>query len=167
MIVGIDLSTRAIHIVSLPEDDNRADLHIVRLDTERGDQLTRLRRLRDRMPARGAWRDAGCTLIAIEKPFFRGPGIAPMMAVYGALFQLFPADLPVLELRADDWRSECGIPIRKPREAGGDWHKHQAVAFAREQWKPAAPVIDHNGAEAFAIAYAAREIDLRRARDAA
>jgi hypothetical protein len=112
------------------------------------------------MPARGAWRDAGITVMAIEKPFSRGPGIAVMMAVFGAILQLFPADLPLLELRSDDWRRECGIPIRKPRDAADDWHKRRAVAFAREQWSDCPPV-DHNAAEAFCIAYAARQIDLR------
>lgn len=166
MIAGIDLSTRAIHVCELPEDTNEATLHVIRLDTERGNALERIRRLRDRMPARSAWRDAGCTLIAVEKPFSRGPGIAPMMAVYGALLQLFPADLPLLELRSDDWRCECGIPIRKPKDAGSDFHKRAAVAFAREQWKNA-PVFDDNGADAFCIAWAAREIDVRRGRAAA
>jgi len=166
VIAGLDISTRAIHIVSLPEDDNHAQLHVVRVDTERGDATDRIRRLRDRMPARGAWRDAGCTLIAIEKPFSRGPGIAPMMAVYGALLQLFPPDLPLLELRSDDWRRECAIPIRKPRDAGSDFHKRAAVAFARQQW-PDAPPLDNNAADAFCIAYAARELDLRRGQAAA
>ncbi len=162
MIAGLDISTRAVHVVSLAEDTNHADLHVVRVDIDRGDATTRLRRLRDKMPARTAWRDAGCTLIAIEKPYFRGPGIAPMMAVYGAILQLVPPDLPLLELRSDDWRHECGIPIRKPRDAGGDWHKQQAVSFAREQWTNAPDALDHDTAEAFAIAYAARQLDLRR-----
>jgi hypothetical protein len=163
MIAGLDISTHAIHVVSLPEDTNDADLHVVRLDLERGDTTTRIRRLRDLMPARGAWRDAGVSLLAIETPFSRGPGIAPMMAVYGALLQLFPPDLPLLELRSDDWRKEVGIPIRKPRAADKDWHKRQAAAFAREQWTNH-PTIDHNGAEAFCIAWAARALDLSVAR---
>jgi hypothetical protein len=108
---------------------------------------------------------SGCTLVAIEKPFHRGPGIALMMAVYGALLQLLPADLPLLELRSDDWRRECGIPIRKPREAPDNWHKKRAVEFAREQWRDAPP-FDHDGAEAFCVAYGAREIDLRAVRAA-
>lgn len=162
MIAGIDISTRAIHVCTIPEDTNQAELHVVRLDTERGDTVDRIRRLRDRMPARGAWYDTGCTLVAIEKPFHRGvANVAPMLMVYGALLQLFPDDLPLLPLRSDDWRAECGIPIRKPRDAGSDWHKKQAVAFAREQWRDA-PVFDDNGADAFCIAWAAREIDLRR-----
>jgi hypothetical protein len=84
-----------------------------------------------------------------------------MLLVYGALLSLFPADLPLLELRSDDWRRECGIPIRKPRDAAGDFHKRAAVAFAREQWLRR-PSIDDNGADAFWIAYAGRQIWLRQ-----
>lgn len=160
MICGLDISTRAIHIASLPEDTNHAQLHVVRLDTKRGDAIERIRRLRDVMPARRAWRDEGCALIAIERPYHHSPGIAVMMAVYGALLQLFPADMPLLELRSDDWRAECGIPIRKPRDAGSDFHKRAAVAFARSRW-PDAPPLDHDAAEAFCVAWAAREIELR------
>lgn len=161
MICGLDISTRAIHIVQLPEDDNQAALHVVRVDTERGDATERIRRLRDRMPARTAWRDAGCTLIAIERPWFDGPSLGPMMAVYGALLQLFPADLPLLELKADEWRKECGLRLRKRRDDPSDALKRESVHFAREQWADCPP-IDHDGAEAFCVAYAAREIDLRR-----
>jgi len=166
VIVGIDLSSRAIHVVELPEDTNEAHLHVVRLDTERGNAIDRVRRIRDRMPTRGAYKANGCTLIAIEEPFARSPGIAPMMAVYGALLQCLPADVPLLELRADDWRRECGIPVRKPRDAGSDFHKRAAVAFARRLWIDP-PVFDDNGADAFCIAWAAREIDVRRGRAAA
>lgn len=160
MVAGVDISTRAIHIVSLAEDTNHAELHVVRVDTERGDATERLRRLRDRMPARTAWRDAGCTLIAVEKPWFDGPSLGPMMAVYGALLQCFPADLPLLELKADEWRKACGLRVRRRRDEGSDALKRESVRFAREQWTECPPV-DHNGAEAFAIAYAAREIGLR------
>jgi hypothetical protein len=169
LIAGLDISTRAIHIVSLPEDTNHAQLHVVRVDTTRGDPIERIRRLRDRMPARSAWADSGCSLIAIERPYFDGPSLGLMMAVYGALLQLLPADLPLLELRSDDWRRECGIPIRKPREAPKDWHKRRALEFAREQkaWRDAPP-FDHDGApEAFCVAYGAREIDLRSGQAAA
>lgn len=161
MIAGLDISTKAIHICSLPEDTNEAQLHVVRLDTERGDVTERIRRLRDRMPSRGAWRDEGYTLIAIERPYFAAQSIGPMMAVYGALLQLFPANMPLLELKSDEWRKACGLRLRKRRDEGSDVLKRESVAFAREQWRDPPP-LDHDAAEAFAIAYAAREIDLRR-----
>lgn len=162
MVAGIDLSTRAIHVCSLPEDSNDAQLHVVRLDTERGDQITRVRRLRDRMPARTAWRDAGITLIAIERPYsHHAATLAPMMLAYGGILQLLPADVPLLELSPSEWRKECGLPQR------GDQVKPAAIAFARRMWTSAPLAIDDNAADSFCVAWSAREIDLRRARSAA
>jgi hypothetical protein len=159
-VVGIDLSSKAIDLVTIPEDTNDAEHFRVRIDIPAGANATaRARRLRDRMPARGAWADAGVTLLAIELPFSRTPNPA-ILIVYGGLLQLVPAELPLLELRSDDWRPHCLIPIRKPRDADSDWHKRQALAFAREQWTSPPATLDHNAAEAFCVAYAAREIDL-------
>lgn len=161
---GIDLSTKAIDIVTLNEDDNYADHFRVRIDLPSGATTTeRARRLRDRMPARTAWLDAGVTLLAIEEPFFAGSpmGLAPLLVVYGGLLQLLPAALPLLELRADDWRKECGLAIRKRKNLPDDQLKRASVAFAREQWKNPPAALDHNAAEAFCAAYAAREIDIR------
>lgn len=162
MIAGLDISTRAIHICSLAEDTNAADLHVVRLDTERGAYFERVRRLRDRMPTRGAWKDAGITLIAIERPYSHMPGsLAPMMLVYGGILQLLPADVPLVELSPSDWRKECGLPQR------GDDVKPAAVRFARQMWLDAPAAIDDNAADSFGIAWAARELDLRARRAAA
>lgn len=162
MIIGCDISTKAIHIVGLAEDTNHAQLHVVRLDAQRGDTTERVRRMRDVMPARSAWRDAGAALIAVERPFSHHAGtLAPMMLAYGGLLQLLPVDVPLLELSAPEWRRECLLPQR------GDDRKPAAVRFAREQWTDQPPAIDDNAADAFCIAYAARAIDLRRARDAA
>jgi hypothetical protein len=162
VIAGCDISTRAIHIVSLPEDTNDADLRVVRLDAQRGGQLDRVRRMRDLMPGRGAWRDAGVTLIAVERPYSHiAETLAPMMLAYGGLMQLLPVDVPLLELSASTWRAELGLPQR------GDDRKPAAIRFAREHWRDAPAAIDDDVADAFCIAYAAREIDLRRARGAA
>lgn len=156
MIVGCDISTRAIHIVGLAEDTNHAELHVVRFDAQRGDITERVRRMRDLMPARTAWRDAGATLIAVERPYAHNAAtLAPMMLAYGGLLQLLPVDVPLLELGAPSWRKECGLPQR------GDDRKPAAIRFAREVWLDAPTAIDDNAADAFCIAYAAREIDLR------
>jgi hypothetical protein len=129
MVAGCDISTRAIHIVALPEDGNHGDLHVVRLDAIHGGALERVRGMRDLMPARTAWQDAGVTLIAVEKPFSHHAGsLAPMMLAYGGLLQLLPREVPLLELSPPEWRKECGLPQR-----GGDV-KHAAIRFARERW---------------------------------
>jgi hypothetical protein len=146
-------------MVALPEDTNTGALHVVRLDAIRaGGALERVRRMRDLMPARDAWRDAGVTLIAVEKPFSHHAGsLAPMMLAYGGLLQLLPPDVPLLELSAPEWRKECGLPQR------GDDVKQAAIRFARERWTDPPAALDDNTADAYAIAWAAREIDLRRA----
>lgn len=154
-ITGIDFSSKAIHICTLPEDSNLASVHVVRLDLTLGDLLTRARRMRDRMPARSAYPDAGITLIAIEKPFSHHPGsIAAMHLIYGGILQLLPPELPLLELSQGEWRRECGLPTRGDTKAA-------AIRFARDTWTDAPVALDDNMADAFAIAWAAREIDIR------
>lgn len=161
-VAGIDFSTKAIHIVTLAEDTNEADIHVVRLDLERGDAETRLRRLRDRMPVRTAWHDIGVTLIAIELPFFgRSAGqLAPMAMGYGALLACLPADIPLMPLRADDWRGECALPKRGAKSV----LKKAAIDYARVCWDNPPQTIDDNTADAFCIAWAARELDIRAGR---
>lgn len=164
MICGIDLSSRALHICTLNDDDNHADVHTVRLDLQRGDALTRCRRLRDLMPARTAWADNGITVIAVEKPFFHGhQGLVPLLLVYGGLLQLIPPDMPLLELRADDWRRECSLPVRGDRSR----LKKAAQDFARQVWADPPEILDDNTADAFCIAWAAREIHVRAEEEAA
>lgn len=155
MIGGIDLSSRALHICVLDEDTNEAKVHVVRLDLERGGATTRIRRMRDLMPARKAWDDNGVTLIALERPIAVHSNV-PLM-VYGALLQLIPPDMPVLELRANDWRRECSLPTRGDRTK----LKNAAKAFARQCWANAPVAIDDDVADAFCIAWAARELDIR------
>lgn len=157
MIVGCDISTRAVHVVGLDEETNRAELHVVRLDVQRGSITERVRRMRDLMPARGAWRDAGATLIAVERPFaHQAATLAPMMLAYGGLLQLLPVDVPLLELSAPEWRKECALPQR------GDDRKPAAIRFARDIWTDPPAAIDDNAADAFCIAWAARELSIRQ-----
>lgn len=155
-VVGIDLSSKAIHIAVLEEDSNDAHVHVVRLDAQRGDATTRIRRMRDLLPARGAYQDLGVTLIALERPIAIHSSV-PLM-VYGALLQLLPAGVPLAELRADDWRRECALPIRGAKSD----LKSGSKRYARTLWTNHPDIFDDNVAEAYLIAWAAREIDLRR-----
>lgn len=158
--LGIDLSSHALHLAVLEEDSNDAIVHVVRLDTQRGDATRRIRRMRDLMPARTAYRDLGVTLIAIEQPI--GAFTKVTLMVYGALLQLLPVDVPITELRADDWRRECKLPLRG---ATSDL-KSNSKRFARQLWTNAPSVLDDDTAEAYLIAWSAREIDLRAVRAA-
>lgn len=154
-VLGIDLSSHALHLAVLEEDSNEATVHAVRLDLERGDAERRIRRMRDLMPARGVYRDLGVTLIAIERPIAAHSSV-PLM-VYGALLQLLPPDIAIVGMRADDWRRECCLPLRGARSD----LKAASKRFARQLWTNSPDVFDDDTAEAYLIAWAAREIDLR------
>lgn len=165
MIAGIDLSTLAIDVVLLDEDTDQAAHHRLRLNLGGGKTLDRIRRVRDRMPARGSWADSGCVLIAIEEPFARGKmgGQVPILMVIGSILACLPDDIPVALLRADDWRRSCGLPIRGARTD----LKAASLRFAREQWANHPATLDDNAADAYGIAFAGRELYEKQRRDKA
>jgi hypothetical protein len=164
VIAGIDLSSRALHVCMLDDDTNEATVHVVRLDVQRGDAEARVSRMRDLMPPRSSWSDSGVTLIAIEVPFFVGhQGLVPLLMTYGGLLQLIPPAIPRLRLKADDWRRECSLPTRGEKSK----LKRASIEFARQVWTDPPAALDDNAAEAFCIAWAAREIDIRAGQEAA
>lgn len=157
-VAGFDISSRAIHCVILAEDTNDALAHVVRFDGRRGDAVDRIRRMRDLMPARGTYPDFGVTVLAIEKPFHAAAAQSAIPSmVYGALLQLVPANLPLLELRADDWRRQCALPLRGARSE----LKAASIRFARQVWEACPYALDDDTADAFCVAFAARELELR------
>lgn len=160
MIAGIDFSTVAIDVVLLDEDTNHATHHRRRLDTGPGKAFDRIRRIRDAMPARGAWLDSGVVAVGIEEPFNRATmgGQVPLLMAIGAIVATLPLALPVGLLRADDWRKACGLPIRGQR----DQLKRAAVDFAARNWIDLPAVIDDNVADAFCIAWAMRDLAEKR-----
>lgn len=154
--VGIDFSTLAIDCVLLDEDDNSAEHYRRRLDTGPGDALARTRRVRDAMPSRGVWADRGALTVAIETPMGAGvmQGTVPLLIVLGAIIDTLDQDIPLALLRPDDWRKRCGLPLRGPRHE----LKAHAIRFAFQNWANHPPVLDDNVADAFGIAWAAREL---------
>lgn len=155
-IVGIDFSTLAIDAVLIDEDTDTAEHYRRRLDTGPGDALARTRRVRDAMPARGVWRDHGALTVAIETPMGAGvmQGTVPLLIVLGAIIDTIDRDIPLALLRSDDWRKICGLKLRAPRLE----HKAAAIRFAFERWENHPPAIDDNVADAFCIAWAARDL---------
>jgi len=159
LIAGIDFSSIAIDVVLLDEDTDHAVHHRRRLDTGPGKLIDRVRRVRDALPSRGAWRDSGVLALGIEEPFHHShKGLAPMLLTLGAIIDTLPRDVPLALLRADDWRRACGLPLR----VGRPEHKQNAITFTREHW-PNPTRIDDNVGDAFCIAWATR--DLHRARE--
>ena len=161
MIAGVDYSTTAIDVILLDEDTNHATHHRRRLDTGPGNAQDRLRRVRDAMPSRGAWRDSGVTVIGIEEPFAYGTmkSLPAMLMVLGAIIATLPPELPLALLRADDWRKACGLRIRGQR----DELKREAIRFATSRWSNPPLRVDDNIADAFGVAWAARELERKAA----
>lgn len=153
---GVDLSSKAIDIVLLDEDGNRARHERRRLDLPSGGALARIRRVRDRMPARAEWRDQGVLEVCIEEPFARGNmrGQVPILMVIGAILQTIPPEIPLAIVRADDWRRVCDLPIRGTRET----LKKAAIDFAGDHWPNHPAPLDDNMADGYCIAFACREL---------
>jgi hypothetical protein len=160
---GIDLSTKAIDVVMLEEDTDRAQHHRRRLDVKPGKALERIRRIRGALPARTAWHDSGVLLIAIEEPYSRASmsGQVPILMAIGAILACLPEDLPVDLLRADDWRRACELPTRGPR----DQLKTAAIKFTERHWSNQPTYIDDNAADAYCLAWTARQLHETRERE--
>lgn len=157
LYAGIDYSTIAVDVALLDEDTDHATHHRYRLDEGPGDGLARIRRLRDQLPARGAWTDRGVTAVALELPFSRGKmaGNDRLMMCAGAILACIPPRLELRLLRADDWRRSCGLPTRAPR----DEHKRNALSFAGERWLNHPVPFTDNAADAYCLAWALRHLD--------
>ena len=158
-IVGIDFSTRAVDFVVL--DETTGEARHARRGLHGRDALERTRTIRDVMPARGWWLDHVCA-VAIEEPFARGQGGGyTLQLALGAILACLPARLELRLIRADDWRRECGLPMRGERAD----LKAAAVTYARGH--APFPILDDNMADAYCIALAAWRILDREAQSAA
>lgn len=143
-VVGIDLSSRAIDIVRVQENDYTADWLSLPLHG-----LTAWDRTRDisrQMPT-SSWFD-DVYLCAIEKPF--GPsrrGQAVLMRAQGAVLAAIPERIPVWEVTPDESRRHLGIPnARKPQ-----WPDLPASLFD-DYWS-------QDARDALAIALYARDVN--------
>lgn len=163
MIAGIDTDTKAIHLVTLDPDTDDADYHRYRLDVGPPGYHEKARRLPLLLPVRGAWRDAGVSLIAIEEPFgdvFRG--VVPLAVIRGALLASLPRDeqCRVVMIPPHEWKKWSlggGFPGK------GNARKDEVAEWVKATWtnRPAEG-LDHNACDAYAVAYAARALDDRR-----
>jgi hypothetical protein len=169
-VLGIDLSTRAIDLVKLSENDNAATW--TRVELEGKTALERLRSLRYEMTV-GYWtpRDSSfffddVYLVAIEAPMSRGqPGtLAKLSRVFGAVVVCLPSSLEVWEVSPVAWRKELGLP--------GNASKGECAAVVRRLVSPPAysvsgspedfyPSWPQDALDAYAVAYYARQVNAR------
>lgn len=158
---GVDISTASIDIVLLDETTDEADYHRFALKIGPGDYHESARRIPQILPARGAWRDMGVILIAIELPMTaHGHGgfqaAVPQAVIRGALLACLPKhdDVPVALMPAHLWKKWSlggGFPGQ------GQAKKPAVAAWVKHRW-PNRTTADQNALDAYCIAYAARAI---------
>jgi hypothetical protein len=146
-VCGIDLSTRSVDLVFLHETENAARWHSIPL--ERG--IAGVRSIRRAYSWQAELEDV--YLVAIEDPFSAGRTQAKQLGrVAGAILSSIPANLEVWMMRPDEWRMACGMAGNASKRAVADWVRERMPEV--EMWS-------QDAADAYCIAYAAREINAR------
>lgn len=102
--LGIDLSSRAVDLVLLDENEQRASW--TRVDLEGATAFERTRDVAQKMPQPGWYEAHGVYLCAIEEPV--GFQSRVLYRVQGAILACLP-DVPVWELRPATWKNALGI----------------------------------------------------------
>ena len=153
LIVGLDFSTHAIDMVALELDTDQATWHRRRLDDHPGlDAYERCRRVRDAMPARGHWKDAGVVAVAMEEPFSRSLREARAYGrLEGALLATLPPGLRVIRFHPTTWK--------KQTVGKGNATKADVAAWVKQTWPidtHALNALPQDALDSYAIAYAGR-----------
>lgn len=115
--LGIDLSSRAIDLVLLDENADRAEWHRITLDGETA--FERARDVAEKMPQPGWYEAHGVYLCAVERPFSRSRNDVVRL-VQGCVLASIPPGLDVWEVAPQTWKAHIGFKGRgKP--AWGDF----------------------------------------------
>lgn len=149
IFVGIDYDSRAVYTVSIDEETGGyAGSHRADLACGPGDSFDRARRVRDLLPVRSRWEDAGVVAVGIETTFsFTFNAAVALARVQGAILACFPRDLMVVPLPAahrDGWKA---LTVGKTNAS-----KEDVIAWALGNGAPAGLLPDFY--DAFAIARA-------------
>lgn len=156
-VAGIDLSSRAIDIVKIEEESNRAEWF--RFELEGASAWERTRDVRRAMP-KGSWWD-DVYLAAIETPFPDQQGV--LRRVQGAVMACIPSRLLVWEANAAEWKRELGL---KTKPSWGDLDAltgDTTVVLPDSRWVNA----QEHFRDAYCIAYWAREANRKGIKAAA
>jgi hypothetical protein len=113
-VLGIDLSSRAIDLVLLDENADRAQW--TRIELEGDTAFERARDVAEKMPQPGWYEAHGVYLCAIERPFVRR-GQDVIRLVQGAVLAEIPRELHVWEVSVSQWKKALGVPIREKPDA--------------------------------------------------
>ena len=105
-IAGFDYDSNGVFGV-LVDEDNGGWLGQMQADLAcgPGDAVARARRVRDLMPSRDGWADAGVIAIGVESTFSRDfRATAALARVQGAILACLPRDVPIHLLTANGRR---------------------------------------------------------------
>lgn len=118
-VVGIDLSTRAVHFAKVDEERDHAV--VTRCELEGRDAWARTLTIRSMLPPAEWWDDV--YLVAVEAPYGRGQTgtTAVLNRVVGAIVAALPLKLRTPSrcwiVAPHEWKNGLGIPAReKPTE---------------------------------------------------
>jgi hypothetical protein len=103
-VLGIDLSSRAIDLVLLDENENRAQW--THIDLPGGTAFDRARTVHNLMPQPSWYDHHGVYLIAVEEPM--GFQSRILYRIQGAILACLP-DVPVWEVRPAAWKNKLGL----------------------------------------------------------
>jgi Holliday junction resolvasome RuvABC endonuclease subunit len=146
-VLGCDYSTHSVDLVYLDEDTLAARWHSIPL--ERG--IAGVRAIRHAY----AWQEKleDVYLVAIEDPFSAGRTSAKQLGrVCGAILASLPTEHEVWLMRPDEWRMACGLAGNAGKLLVADWVRERVPEV--ELWS-------QDACDAYAMAYAAREINAR------
>jgi Holliday junction resolvasome RuvABC endonuclease subunit len=159
-LAGIDTSTKAIDIVLLELDTDAAAW--LRIPLHGDDAFDRVLTIRDAMPARGRWDDAGVVQIAIEKPLAGNATTSAIQVAWalGAALACLPRDVPLMPLQPSEWKKET---LGGGQPGKGNAPKADVAAWSRAHWTNVPDRVSQDGLDAYAIAWAARSLLLKAA----
>jgi hypothetical protein len=152
-VCGFDLSSKAVDIVCLDAESNRAEWLRVELVGSRA--WDRTLALREAMPGPSWYEERGVFLCAIEAPYGRGQAgtQAVLNRVVGAVAASLPARLRTPErcwvVRPDEYRTGLGLK-------GKPGYKDVGLLSGGEFWND-----DQNARDAYALAMWARDTNAK------
>lgn len=150
-VAGIDVSTRAVDIVTVPFDQPGPPVHY-RVELDGHDALERTRDAATRLP--GAASVFWDTVLAVgfENPQSRGSSTATMYAlqrVVGVVLAHIPARMLVSPIEPAAWRHAVGLKGNAP--------KPEVAAHVRERLGAEASGWPQDACDAYCIALATRD----------
>lgn len=151
IVLGADVSTKAIDLVALELDTDQARwMHVPLGD---GDLLERVRRVR-RSVLDVVGPDLDDTLaVGVERPAGRH-GVWQVSMAVGALLQCFPPELLVTWWVPAEWRKAVGLPGNATKQELGEWSwRHWGISGGSGPELPSQDAMD-----AYCVAYATRGV---------